>query len=226
MLLLPHHYTLEVHKSDTAINYANIDCPTLLPGFLTVCLLIFDNSSVGEHCEQNVDECLSNPCQNNGTCQDSINSYKCLCKPGYAGTAVPSIRPMFIYVCDLSIRSILQAMIAKSMSACATWRTLGNRWNSAWMAANASTVRDITTCACMYLNHYFARIFAGLWFCFLKRCSPGFQGRNCEDDVNECERNPCLNGAICMDFVNDFKCLCTAGELNVLFWFGQNLVLC
>lgn len=32
----------------------------------------------------NKDECLSSPCQQ-GTCIDKINSYMCLCSPGYTG---------------------------------------------------------------------------------------------------------------------------------------------
>ena len=33
-----------------------------------------------------IDECVSQPCQNNATCIDGINSYTCDCKPGYTGT--------------------------------------------------------------------------------------------------------------------------------------------
>lgn len=33
----------------------------------------------------NIDECISNPCLNNGTCQDEINYYRCLCPFGYTG---------------------------------------------------------------------------------------------------------------------------------------------
>ncbi|CAC5361985.1 unnamed protein product [Mytilus coruscus] len=32
-----------------------------------------------------VDECLSNPCQNGGTCTDRINGYKCTCRDNYVG---------------------------------------------------------------------------------------------------------------------------------------------
>lgn len=39
----------------------------------------------GVNCEENLDECLSNPCQNGGTCDDRENGYVCTCTPGYAG---------------------------------------------------------------------------------------------------------------------------------------------
>ncbi|XP_070575405.1 uncharacterized protein [Ptychodera flava] len=36
--------------------------------------------------EEDTDECLSSPCQNGGTCQDLISSYRCICPVGYNGT--------------------------------------------------------------------------------------------------------------------------------------------
>jgi hypothetical protein len=32
-----------------------------------------------------INECQSNPCKNDGTCNDYVNSYKCTCQPGYEG---------------------------------------------------------------------------------------------------------------------------------------------
>ena len=32
-----------------------------------------------------INECASDPCQNDGFCQDGINQYTCLCLPGYSG---------------------------------------------------------------------------------------------------------------------------------------------
>ena len=30
-------------------------------------------------------ECLSDPCQNGGTCKNKLNAYTCACKAGYYG---------------------------------------------------------------------------------------------------------------------------------------------
>ena len=32
-----------------------------------------------------IDECLSSPCHNNGTCVDLVDGYNCTCMSGYNG---------------------------------------------------------------------------------------------------------------------------------------------
>ena len=39
----------------------------------------------GDNCEENVDECASQPCQNGGTCMDGANCFVCVCPPGFTG---------------------------------------------------------------------------------------------------------------------------------------------
>ena len=41
--------------------------------------------TLGKQCEINVDECVSNPCQNDGTCIDDVNGYYCECITGFSG---------------------------------------------------------------------------------------------------------------------------------------------
>lgn len=39
----------------------------------------------GENCSLNIDECVSEPCQNGGQCEDRVNGYICVCADGYKG---------------------------------------------------------------------------------------------------------------------------------------------
>lgn len=39
----------------------------------------------GDVCEEDYNECESNPCLNNGTCFDVTNGYSCSCQAGYSG---------------------------------------------------------------------------------------------------------------------------------------------
>ena len=41
----------------------------------------------GRLCEVNINECISEPCLNSGTCEDLINGYHCYCIDGFAGVS-------------------------------------------------------------------------------------------------------------------------------------------
>ncbi|XP_015810319.3 cubilin [Nothobranchius furzeri] len=51
------------------------------PGYLCIC----NSGWQGPNCDQNINECLSNPCQNGGTCTDGINGFTCTCTSQWTG---------------------------------------------------------------------------------------------------------------------------------------------
>ena len=40
----------------------------------------------GTTCQEDIDECGSDPCENGGTCTDGVNGFNCSCPDGYNGT--------------------------------------------------------------------------------------------------------------------------------------------
>lgn len=42
----------------------------------------------GAQCEENFDECQSDPCQNDAQCIDGYGQYHCQCQPGWTGNAI------------------------------------------------------------------------------------------------------------------------------------------
>ena len=52
-------------------------------------------------------------------------------------------------------------------------------------------------------------------------CEPGYEGKNCEIDINECLPAGLCNNGICKDEINSYKCDCSLGfngtncEINI-----------
>ncbi|XP_074049030.1 cubilin [Macrotis lagotis] len=47
-------------------------------------------------------------------------------------------------------------------------------------------------------------------------CNPGWEGRNCSENINECLSNPCFNGGTCTDGIIGYTCECSVG------WTGSH----
>ena len=59
-------------------------------------LLIFVNELTKLFMSIVDDNCIGNPCQNDGMCVDGINDYTCQCQPGFSG-----------YDCEIGTHSII-----------------------------------------------------------------------------------------------------------------------
>jgi len=70
---------------------------------------------------EDVDDCSGSPCLNGGTCKDGMNSYTCVCVPGYSGTDC-EIDGRPAYPCDASAPPVNGA-VGDCTNALATGRT-------------------------------------------------------------------------------------------------------
>ena len=46
-------------------------------------------------------------------------------------------------------------------------------------------------------------------------CAAGYEGETCEENIDDCARQPCANGGTCKDRVHNFKCFCPDGNHSV-----------
>ncbi|XP_066282461.1 uncharacterized protein [Branchiostoma lanceolatum] len=147
-------------------------------------------------CNPEIDECASNPCLNNGTCSDGVNSYTCVCRPGFTGTR-----------CETDISEC-------ASSPCRNGGTCSDGVNSytcvcrpGFTGTHCET--NIDECASSpCLNNGTCYDGVNRYTCW---CRPGFTGTHCETDINECASNPCRNGGTCSDGINSYTCVCRPG---------------
>ncbi|XP_010710919.1 cubilin-like isoform X2 [Meleagris gallopavo] len=59
----------------------NGQCLAVTSGYFCLC----SAGWTGSNCTENIDECVSNPCQNGGSCTDGINGYTCECTSAWTG---------------------------------------------------------------------------------------------------------------------------------------------
>ncbi|XP_062524089.1 protein eyes shut [Bombyx mori] len=56
-----------------------------------------------------------------------------------------------------------------------------------------------------------AECIEGPGYKFYCKCSSGWAGAKCDEQIDECQSNPCQNGGVCIDVHDDYMCACTYG---------------
>nr|CAD7258850.1 unnamed protein product [Timema shepardi] len=185
-------------NSGTCVNSSN--------SFYCDCLAGF----TGNTCQTNIDECVSNPCRNGGSCTDLVNGYKCSCTDDFMGIN-----------CELEY------------NVCATVPCLNN--GTCVLHPNK---RDYY-CGCapgwdtptLVLDMFYGDLFVynlidfreplenvfrlndEFLLCYYPTSAyiTGFEGGNCEININECTLMPCPEDRVCVDGVNTRDCRCMDG---------------
>uniref|UniRef100_A0A0L8GAC7 EGF-like domain-containing protein n=2 Tax=Octopus bimaculoides TaxID=37653 RepID=A0A0L8GAC7_OCTBM len=153
----------------------------------------------GHRCEVNINECLSNPCQNGGICIDKINGYICKCMKGITGK-----------YCETNIDDCSPNR-CQAKAACIDWV---DDFFCKCPDGLAGKICNETQPGKKYIPCH-SHICLNEGICFQNEfdkkycvCPKGFKGPFCEINIDDCKPNPCLHNGTCTDLIDDFYCYC------------------
>ncbi|XP_035688625.1 neurogenic locus notch homolog protein 1-like [Branchiostoma floridae] len=157
----------------------------------------------------NIDECVSSPCQNGGTCHDLINEYRCDCQPGWSGGNCQE---------DAD-----ECLTNGGRGPCDQICT--NEYGSYRCSCQAGYQLYSDSVSCVDVNecdeaqHDCEQTCLNIVGSFTCGCEDGFllsaDGKTCSD-IDECSSSPCQNGGTCHNLINEYRCDCQPG------WSGGN----
>ncbi|KTG32146.1 hypothetical protein cypCar_00022222 [Cyprinus carpio] len=189
----------------------------------------------GTYCHENVNDCVSNPCQNGGTCIDGISSFQCFCPDGWegdlcnlnvnecslspcknAGHCVDLVNDFYCECANgwkgKTCHSRENQCDATTCSNGGTCYDHGDTFRCAcapgWGGSTCNTAKNSTCASSPCLN---GGTCVGGGDTFTCICKDGWEGPTCAQNINDCNPHPCYNGGICVDGVNWFRCECAPG---------------
>lgn len=135
-----------------------------------------------------IDPCLTQPCNNGGTCVNRKDSFQCICARGFSGVLCengPECNN-----CPKGTECIAGQCCESDFSGKQCKQVEGEVCN----CLNGGTCNGNTS-VCI--------------------CPEGFDGAICKNDIDECIQNPniCVHG-ICVNQPGTFKCYCEPGEFK------------
>ncbi|XP_020610476.1 sushi, von Willebrand factor type A, EGF and pentraxin domain-containing protein 1-like isoform X1 [Orbicella faveolata] len=182
-----------------------------------------------------INECDSNPCQDNSTCTDLIADFRCTCVPGFTGkqcevdidecASFPCLNKatckdqINYFACDC-IPGFIGKTCEQEVDECesnpcinnSTCEDLVNMFKCHCEPGYVGEKCDLEEDECKSNPCLNGGTCIDKFNSYQCTCVTGFRGRNCEENINDClPGNPCLNGATCIDGVNSYKCQCEAG---------------
>ncbi|KAM4712992.1 protein jagged-2b isoform 2-T2 [Anableps anableps] len=196
---------------------------------------ICDPGFSGIYCHENINDCISNPCKNGGTCIDGLNSFQCFCPDGWEGQ-----------LCDLNVNECRHNPCKNGghcidlvndfycectddwkgktchsresqcdETTCSNGGTCYDHGDAfrcscppGWEGNTCNTAKN-STCASSPCSNGGTCVGGGDTFSCI--CKEGWEGPTCVQNIDDCNPHPCYNGGICVDGVNWFRCECAPG---------------
>ncbi|XP_060568832.1 uncharacterized protein LOC132727392 [Ruditapes philippinarum] len=183
----------------------------------------------GTDCEIEIDYCESDPCQHGGTCNGRIGGYTCACINGWQGinceTAVKkcnggcqgtcyNIFNDYSCKCDANrfgsncenVRSPCRDYNkCQNGGQCSYDTSMMCRCPTKYTGDGCQTLVDYCGMTNPCKNDAMCSVTNTGYTC---TCKDGYEGINCENEVNDCPGETCPNGGTCFDGVNTYYCRC------------------
>jgi hypothetical protein len=189
----------------------------------------------GGLCNIDINECVSNPCQNGAYCSDSssdpsipIASYKCTCAGGWGNgmcTGDSLAYPEYAGVCavqedgncDLDIDECVSSPCVNGATCTDSTVDSSIPFDSYKCDCTPGWANGI--CAPTRSGHAVSRPLFGHLSAYDEECA--VPEGTCDLDIDECVSNPCQNGGVCSDSTTDpsismdaYRCTCQPGWAN------------
>uniref|UniRef100_A0A674CXL6 Delta-like protein n=1 Tax=Salmo trutta TaxID=8032 RepID=A0A674CXL6_SALTR len=151
----------------------------------------------GTYCHENVNDCVSSPCKNGGTCIDGISSFQCFCPDGWEGTlCVMDVNECSRNPCKNGGRCV--DLVNDFYCQCQdNWK--GKTCHSRESQCDSSTCSNGGTC----FDHGDT---------FRCTCLSGWGGSTCNTGKNStCDSNQCENRGTCVGGGDAYTCICKDG---------------
>ncbi|NXO89472.1 SNED1 protein, partial [Certhia brachydactyla] len=174
------------------------DCITGNPSYTCSCLAGF----TGKRCHVDVDECLSNPCQNGATCLNGAGRFTCRCPPGFRGNN-----------CEIA-ESPCENRVCQNGGSCQVVnRTAVCLCQSGYTGLDCQTeVNECESSPCLNGGHCIDLV--DNYTCV---CLEPFVGQRCETDSSSCEDRSCQNRQTC-NYIRPGRYICTCSP----GYYGNN----
>ncbi|NXO21530.1 SNED1 protein, partial [Cisticola juncidis] len=174
------------------------DCITGNPSYTCSCLAGF----TGKRCHVDVDECLSQPCQNGATCLNGAGRFTCRCPPGFRGNN-----------CETA-ESPCENRVCQNGGSCQVVnRTATCLCQSGYTGVDCQTeVNECESSPCLNGGHCIDLV--DNYTCV---CLEPFVGQRCETDSSSCDDRSCQNRQTC-NYIRPGRYICTCSP----GYYGNN----